>query len=134
MVLFILVVLGISPIIYTSGSGQVDKYGYKDGIAGKAFIFFWSIFVFIGVFIFIRMPHSMIYNKDTMEITFCSLISKKKVDIRQIFEIETSAIQSVFITFKYESGRLTMLNKINGLYELISQIKKANPILKTIGI
>jgi hypothetical protein len=123
MTIFILVILIMSPIIYRS----------EDDPEGKVFFFFWTVFVIIGVYMNIRMPHSMTLNSDSGKIIFNSLISKKKVNIREIQKIKTSPINSAYITFRHKSGRLTLLNRIDGLHELINEIKKVNPNLETKG-
>ena len=76
------------------------------------------------------MPHKIIYSNEKKQLIFYSWKTKKAVDILNIFEIEASFFSKMCITFKYESGRVTMLNRIKDLHKLINQIKKVNPNIK----
>lgn len=113
----------MSPVIYT---GEEDP-------GGKVFFFFWSIVVAIIVFMNLKMPQSIELNTDSQKMTFNSILSKKEIEIREIQNIKTTPINSAFITFRHKSGRLTLLNRIDGLHELINEIKKINPDLETRG-
>lgn len=123
MAAFILVVLIMSPIIF---AGEHDS-------AGKVFFFVWSIFMAFLVYKNLRMPHSIMLSSDSLKLVFKSILSKKEIESMKIGEIEVTAISNAFITFKYDAGKLTLLNGIDGLHELITEIKKLNPNLKTKG-
>ena len=123
MAIFILAVLIMSPIIYAS----------REDTGGKVFFFFWSIFVLFGAYRYLRMPYLISLKSETEQIIFKSLVTKKEVDIKEIRMIKTTPINSAFITFKLKSGRMTLLNSIDGLHELINEIKRVNPELETKG-
>jgi predicted ABC-type exoprotein transport system permease subunit len=123
MAAFILVVLFMSPIIYTS----------EDDSGGKVFFFFWSIVVFLIVFMYLRMPISVELSENSEIMIFNSLFSKKEIQTEKIIKVATTPINSAFITFKHETGKFTLLNRIDSLHELLNEIKNVNPKLETRG-
>ena len=72
-------------------------------------------------------------SSDSRTLIFKSIISMKEIESWKISEIGVTAISNAFITFKYDAGKLILLNGIDGLHELITEIKKSNPDLKTKG-
>ena len=112
----------MSPMIYTS-----------DDTGGKIFFSFWSIGVLVMVVLNLKMPQSIEFNSDLQKVIFNTIFSKKELETIKIRKIETSPINSVFITFRHESGKLTLINRIDGLHELINEIKKINPHIETRG-
>ena len=122
MAIFILVVLIMSPFIYTS-----------DDTGGKIFFFFWSIAVLVMVVLNLKMPQSIEFNSDLHKVIFNSIFSKKEIETLKIRKIETTPINSAFITFRHDSGKLILINRIDGLHDLINEIKKVNPNIETKG-
>jgi hypothetical protein len=119
---FILVVLFMSPVVYTG-----------DDTGGKIFFFFWSIVVLVMVVWTLKMPLSIELNSDLQRIIFNSIFSKKEIETLKIRRVDTTPINSAFITFRHESGKVVLLNRIDGLHELISEIKRVNDNIATRG-
>ena len=112
----------MSPTIFTS-----------DDTGGKIFFTFWSIGVLIMVVLNLKMPKSIEFNSELQKVIFNSIFSKKEIETLKIRKIETTPINSAFITFRHDSGKLILVNRIDGLHELINEIKKVNPNLETRG-
>ena len=112
----------MSPFIYTS-----------DDTGGKIFFFFWSIAVLVMVVLNLKMPQSIEFNSDLHKVIFNSIFSKKEIETLKIRKIETTPINSAFITFRHDSGKLILINRIDGLHDLINEIKKVNPNIETKG-
>ena len=123
MAVFILVVLIMSPIIYTS----------EDDPGGKVFFLFWSIIVFFIVFMNLRMPISIELIENSKCMIFNSIMSKKKIKMENVLKVETTPISNAFITFKHKNGKFTLINRIDRLHVLINEIKKVNSNLETRG-
>lgn len=79
------------------------------------------------------MPHTILLNADKQRLIFKSILSEKEIESKKINKIEITLISNAFIIIKYDDRKLTLLNGIDGLHELINEIKKANPDLETRG-
>ena len=119
---FILVILIMSPVVYTG-----------DDTGGKIFFFFWSIGVIVMVVWTLKMPQSIEFNSDLQKVIFNSIFSKKEIETLKIRKIHTTPINSAYITFRHESGKVVLLNRIDGLHELISELKRVNANIETRG-
>jgi len=122
-VLFILVVLIMLPVILIS----------DEGLDGKIFFIIWSIVVICMLFSYLKMPKKIEYDQISQKIAFQSFFNKKEIEASSVLKVKTTFLNNAFITFYHKSGKFILVNSIDGLHELINEIKIANPNLETRG-
>lgn len=78
---------------------------------------------------YLRLPY-VIMAKETNILVFKSIFSEREIRISDIVSIKTSFGNGYF---RHTNGKVTMINRIDNLHELISEIKKTNKSLVTKG-
>ena len=96
----------------------------------KWFMLIWLIGVFIIIYFYIQLPYKVILKENKIE--FKSIFFKKYLLLNDLVSIKSS-LGMQLISFNFNKKKIIMLNSINNLHELITNIKKINKKLFTVG-
>jgi hypothetical protein len=66
-------------------------------------------------------------------IVFKSLVSKKEFSVMDLVSIKTSFGNTAYLDFKFNHGRVYIMNSVNNLFELVSELKQMNNNIETRG-
>jgi hypothetical protein len=97
---------------------------FGTGNEPKLFLILWILGAVYGIFSFIRMPYKITIENEAL--TFKSIFSERTIEINSLKMIKTN-INNFLIFFKHTDGKISMLNRINGNHDLITEIKNKNP-------
>jgi hypothetical protein len=91
----------------------------------------------LAVFIFalpnaLKTPHTIVLD-ESGTLRFKSLLSKRAFQVRDLKSIKASFMSSYFLEFKFKKGKVTVINSVDDLSQLIWLLKGINPNLQTRG-
>ena len=81
---------------------------------------------------FMVMPQTIEINQDT-NIKFSSLWQQNIIDINELKEISTES-SGYYVIFKFDNNKFKILNRIDGLYELVAFLKLKKTDLRVKGL
>ena len=123
MAVFILVVIIMLPKILMS----------NEGLDGKIFFIVWSIVVIWVVTFILRMPKSIEYDPVSKKMVFISIFNRKEIKASSVLMVKSTLFTNGYIKIFHDSGKIIMINNIDGFHELINEIKTVNPNIDTKG-
>jgi len=94
-----------------------------------------SIPVFSGLAGFLvnwRLPRTIELFEDG-RLVFSGPFYLREVPVKNIKFIKVRRIHSMFITVAYKWGSVTILNQFTDFHELITELKRLNPEIETVG-
>ncbi len=79
------------------------------------------------------MPHKVVCRDDS-SLEFFSVFRRRVVPISSILSMKVSPIYPTYVKFRTEKKKsIAMINHVDGMSELVTRIRKANPELETRG-
>lgn len=90
------------------------------------------LFTPYGVYMFIAMPQSIELAPDGT-LTFRSYLGTQVVSPRELTEIATESM-GYYVIFRFGKKKIKLLNRIDGLYGLLSSLKAQTPDLAIRGL
>ena len=85
-----------------------------------------------GVYMFIKMPQHIELISDN-SISFKSFTKEIQIDTNDLLEIYTESM-GYYVIFKCKNLPFKILNRVDGLYELVSFLKSKNETIKVKGL
>jgi len=79
----------------------------------------------------LRTPHTIVLD-ESGELIFKSLLPKRAFHAKDLISIKARFL-STSLYFKFKKGKVTVINGINGLSQLIWLVKDINPNVQTKG-
>ncbi len=126
--LVLITIIGLSIIVMLMPATLSGKDFLTSGL-----LIFWALALGRYWAFMLSMPYQILLtDDDTLKLR--SLLHEREIPCEEIVQISVSSIQQTYlkiITSRKKS--FLMINHINGLYELIIQLKKINPGLETKG-
>ena len=80
----------------------------------------------------LRTPHTILLD-ESGELIFKSLLSKRAFQAKDLKSIKASFLSSYFLYFKFKKGKVTVINSVNDLSQLIWLVKGINSNVQTKG-
>jgi len=80
----------------------------------------------------LRMSHTIVLD-ESGQLIFKSLLSKRAFEAKDLKSIKAGFLNSYLLYFKFKKGKVTVINSVNDLSQLIWLIKSINPSVQTKG-
>ncbi len=80
----------------------------------------------------LRTPHTIVLD-ESGELIFKSLLSNRTFQAKDLESIKATFLSTYFLHFKFKKGKVSVINSVNGLSQLIWLIKGINPNIQTKG-
>ncbi len=128
MFLLLLTIVGIFIFIMLIPATVAGKDYLTSGL-----LIFWALALAKYWTFILSMPYQ-IYLTDDDALRLRSIFQRKELPCEEIVLIKVSPLQQAYLKIITSRKKTFLLfNHINGLHEMINQIKKINPDLETIG-
>jgi hypothetical protein len=103
------------------------------GQEGRWFAGLWALFVLaFALPNALRAPYTIVLV-ESRELVFKSFISKRVFEVKDLKSIKASFLSSYFLDFKFKKGKVTVINSVDDLSQLIWLVKGINPNIQTRG-
>jgi hypothetical protein len=100
---------------------------------GRWFAGLWALFVLaFALPNALRTPHTIVLD-ESGELSFKSLLSKRAFQAKDLKSIKASFLSSYFLYFKFQRGKVSVVNSVDDLSQLIWLVKGINPNVQTKG-
>jgi hypothetical protein len=90
------------------------------------------LFTLYAVYQFVAMPQSIELTADGA-LKFDSFLGTRVVTPKDLRAVTTGSM-GYYVVFRFEKAKVTLLNRIDGLYELLSYLKSCKPDLVIKGL
>lgn len=94
--------------------------------------FFWLIPLGLFWYLILSTPYR-IHVDPTGEITFVSILRKRRVMAMEIESIKPQGGKFGFLVVRTSQGKINLLNQFDGFHEFITQLKASNPSIEIRG-
>ena len=78
----------------------------------------------------LRLPHTISLD-ESGRLIFKSLVSQKAFMARDLKSMKANFPNRYYLYFTFSNGKVTVLNSVDGIYQLIQLVKGINPNLQT---
>lgn len=97
----------------------------------------WALVIFlfialVGVYTFVAMPQYVEVTSDG-KLNFWSYLGARELSPNDLKEISTESM-GYYVIFRFNNTKYKFLNRIDGLYELLSYLKELNPNVTLKGL
>ena len=90
------------------------------------------LFTLYGLYRFVAMPRSVELTADGA-LKFDSFLATRVLSPKDLRSVSTQSM-GYYVVFRFEKAKVTLLNRIDGLYELLSYLKSQQPKLVIKGL
>jgi hypothetical protein len=90
------------------------------------------LFTLYGVYTFVAMPQYITVTP-TGALTFRSYLGTRVISPTDLTEVTTESM-GYYVVFRFGNAKVKLLNRIDGLYELLSSLKAQKPDLVIKGL
>lgn len=99
----------------------------------RLFAGLWSCIIIIFALPYgLQLPHTICMD-ESGRLVFRSLLLQRSFEATELMSINSGPWNGYFLYFKFKKGRVTMLNGVKNLSELVKMIKDINPDILTSG-